>query len=69
MEEVEQFGQKDLDQTDVMILDCFNEVFVWVGEQANEAERDHCFGIAEVFVRFWLIDKLMTSSGVRCICN
>lgn len=37
--EIHHFGQDDLDNDDVMILDGFNEVFVWIGSGSTEREK------------------------------
>lgn len=37
--EIHHFGQEDLDNDDVMILDGFNEVFVWIGSGSTEREK------------------------------
>jgi len=39
VEEIFGYSQDDLVNDDVMILDTFNEVFVWVGSKSNEIER------------------------------
>ena len=37
--EIEKFTRKDLDSDDVMLLDCFDELFVWLGKESNNEER------------------------------
>jgi len=39
VEEVLDFDQEDLIEEDVMILDTYREVFVWIGNQANSEEK------------------------------
>ncbi|XP_062841363.1 villin-1 [Trichomycterus rosablanca] len=38
MTEVGQFNQDDLDEDDVMLLDTWDEIFLWVGNSANQYE-------------------------------
>uniref|UniRef100_A0A8D3DGQ6 HP domain-containing protein n=1 Tax=Scophthalmus maximus TaxID=52904 RepID=A0A8D3DGQ6_SCOMX len=37
--EVTQFTQDDLNEADVMLLDTWDQVFLWTGDEANEVER------------------------------
>ena len=37
--EIEKFTRKDLDSDDVMLLDCFDELFIWLGKESNNEER------------------------------
>ena len=39
MEELLDFSQEDLEEDDVMILDAWKELFVWVGEHARKEEK------------------------------
>ena len=39
---------QDLIEDDVMIVDCFDEIFVWIGDMANEVERKNGLKIAMV---------------------
>ncbi|XP_068446201.1 scinderin like a [Clinocottus analis] len=44
------FTQLDLASDDVMILDTWNQIFVWVGNDANETEKNGSTAIAEQYV-------------------
>ncbi|CAH1793788.1 unnamed protein product [Owenia fusiformis] len=39
VEEIFDFQQQDLDEDDVMILDAYTEVFVWIGQNSAEVEK------------------------------
>merc|ERR1712179_694473 len=45
-----EFTQSDLEQDDVMILDTFTEIFVWIGEGANEEERKAAPKLVEDYI-------------------
>ena len=49
VEEVFDFEQEDLIDEDVMILDCFTSIFVWVGSQAHPEEKARAMEIAQQF--------------------
>jgi len=51
VEEIEAFGQEDLEDSDVMILDCHQSVFVWIGSGANVDEKRNAMEIAQKYVR------------------
>ena len=40
MKEVYNFAQHDLNNNDVMVLDAFSTVYIWLGRNANKAERN-----------------------------
>jgi hypothetical protein len=49
VEEVTDFEQEDLIDEDVMILDCFTSIFVWVGSQAHAEEKAKAMQFAQEF--------------------
>ncbi|KAJ8319925.1 hypothetical protein KUTeg_001512 [Tegillarca granosa] len=51
VEEIPDFIQSDLVADDVMILDCWNVVFVWIGEGANAAEKKEAERCAIEYVK------------------
>ncbi|KAG8585519.1 hypothetical protein GDO81_005059 [Engystomops pustulosus] len=38
--EVTDFNQDDLDPTDVMLLDTWDQIFLWIGQEANDTEKN-----------------------------
>jgi len=50
MEEIGNFAQDDLIDDDVMILDCYTTVYVWVGSGANEIEKRMAMDTANKYV-------------------
>jgi len=50
MFEVFNYAQDDLCHDDVMMLDCFSEVYIWIGEESTKEERDNSFKAALDFV-------------------
>ena len=51
IEEIFSFSQDDLDPDDVFLLDCYNQVFVWVGDRSNEVEKALSFETAIKYVK------------------
>lgn len=49
--EIHNFTQDDLDSTDVMILDAFHEVFVWIGRGSTEREKKEGVTIAQDYIK------------------
>ncbi|KAM9814016.1 advillin [Neosynchiropus ocellatus] len=49
--EVTQFTQDDLLEDDVMILDTWDQVFVWVGQEARESERKDAITTSREYLR------------------
>ncbi|GMH50465.1 hypothetical protein TrRE_jg10313 [Triparma retinervis] len=50
VEEICNFTQDDLVDDDVMLLDCFSSVFLWIGHNANDAEKKEAVKTAQQYV-------------------
>ncbi|XP_061661016.1 villin-1 [Syngnathoides biaculeatus] len=51
MSEVDDFAQSDLDEEDVMLLDTWEEIFLWLGISANEYETKEAWNCAREYLR------------------
>ncbi|KAM4612488.1 advillin [Polymixia lowei] len=51
VEEVTQFTQDDLSEDDVMVLDTWDQVFLWLGKDANEEERKEAVATSQEYLR------------------
>uniref|UniRef100_A0AAY4B1D0 HP domain-containing protein n=1 Tax=Denticeps clupeoides TaxID=299321 RepID=A0AAY4B1D0_9TELE len=51
MTEVQDFAQEDLDEDDVMLLDTWEEVFLWIGNSANQYETQEASKSAVEYLR------------------
>ncbi|XP_075757834.1 advillin [Pelodiscus sinensis] len=49
--EVTDFGQEDLSESDVMLLDTWDQVFLWLGRDANAAEKAAALATAQDYLR------------------
>ncbi|XP_047439510.1 advillin [Mugil cephalus] len=49
--EVSQFIQDDLSEDDVMLLDTWDQVFLWIGKEANEVERKEAVATSQEYLR------------------
>uniref|UniRef100_A0A8C7EEN2 Villin like n=1 Tax=Nothoprocta perdicaria TaxID=30464 RepID=A0A8C7EEN2_NOTPE len=51
MTEVVGFCQEDLDEDDVMLLDTWGEIFLWVGKSSNVYERNEAIASAKEYLK------------------
>ncbi|XP_022538722.2 villin-1 isoform X1 [Astyanax mexicanus] len=51
MTEVAQFTQDDLDEDDVMLLDTWDELFLWIGNSANQYETQESYRCAVEYLK------------------
>lgn len=49
--EVTQFTQEDLNEDDVMLLDTWDQVFLWISKGANEVERKEAMVTSQEYLR------------------
>ncbi|XP_020792604.1 advillin [Boleophthalmus pectinirostris] len=49
--EIAQFTQDDLSEDDVMLLDTWDQVFLWIGKDANEEERKEAITTSQEYLR------------------
>ena len=49
VEEIHRFSQEDLIDDDVMLLDTFTQVFVWIGSRSTDEEKQKSFDFAARF--------------------
>lgn len=69
VDEIPDFTQQDLVSDDVMILDVWDTVYVWIGEGANKQERDEAERLAIVCTCTFIWTPLyvtMTTHVVVC---
>ncbi|KAM5157459.1 villin-1-like [Mantella aurantiaca] len=51
MTEVVDFAQSDLDEDDVMLLDTWEELFLWIGKSSNEYERNESVNYSKEYLK------------------
>ncbi|KAM3916275.1 villin-1 isoform 1-T3 [Leptodactylus fuscus] len=49
--EISDFNQDDLDEDDVFLLDAWDQVFLWIGKNANETEKTNAAITAQDYLR------------------
>uniref|UniRef100_A0A8C8SIQ7 Advillin n=1 Tax=Pelusios castaneus TaxID=367368 RepID=A0A8C8SIQ7_9SAUR len=48
--EVTDFGQEDLSESDVMLLDTWDQIFLWLGTDANATEKEEALATAQEYL-------------------
>ncbi|XP_059823538.1 villin-1 [Hypanus sabinus] len=48
--EITDFTQDDLDDDDVMLLDTWDQIFLWIGNEANETEKKNSITLAQEYL-------------------
>ena len=51
VQEIYNFGQEDLVNDDIMLLDAYQTVFVWIGNRSNDFEKRGAFKTAHSYVQ------------------
>uniref|UniRef100_A0A3B4Z9B7 Advillin-like n=1 Tax=Stegastes partitus TaxID=144197 RepID=A0A3B4Z9B7_9TELE len=51
VDEVAQFIQEDLNEGDVMLLDTWDQIMLWIGKEANEVERKEAVVTSQEYLR------------------
>ncbi|KAG7330957.1 hypothetical protein KOW79_004926 [Hemibagrus wyckioides] len=49
--EITNFNQTDLDEDDIMLLDSWDEIFLWIGKGANEKEKTDAVVTAQEYLK------------------
>ncbi|WJX24013.1 Villin-4 [Trifolium repens] len=66
--EIYNFSQDDLMTEDIFILDCYSEIFVWVGQEVDPKSRMQALTIGEKFIEHdFLLEKLSRVAPVYVI--
>eukprot|EP01091_Cochliopodium_minus_P009405 TRINITY_DN2310_c0_g2_i1.p1 TRINITY_DN2310_c0_g2~~TRINITY_DN2310_c0_g2_i1.p1 ORF type:complete len:570 (-),score=234.78 TRINITY_DN2310_c0_g2_i1:30-1739(-) len=62
VDEIPNFSKNDLDSDDVMLLDCYDELFIWLGKNSNEEERKETTSKANEIAKSHIMDDSTFSS-------
>lgn len=52
MKEIYSFTQDDLTTEDVLVLDCYREIYVWIGCHSNLKSKQEALNIGRVIIPF-----------------
>lgn len=50
VEEIPNFGQDDLINDDIMLLDAYQTIYVWIGNQSNKFEKNGAYKTANRYI-------------------
>ena len=65
VEEIFNFTQEDMDDDDVMLLDTYESIFLWIGQKSNSKEKQEAMKTAVVSEMWYLINS---SAAFFLIC-
>ena len=57
VEEIFNFTQEDMDDDDVMLLDTYDSIFLWIGQKSNSKEKQEAMKTAVVSEMWYLISS------------
>eukprot|EP00794_Sanderia_malayensis_P007248 gene7248-8056_t len=64
VEQIVDFDQEDLCEDDVMLLDIYDEVFVWIGKGANDLERQESYRTASEYIKSDARGRDLENTGI-----
>lgn len=66
--EIYNFSQDDLMTEDIFILDCYSDIFVWVGQEVDSKSRMQALTIGEKFIENdFLLEKLSRTAPIYVV--
>ena len=67
--EIDDFDQKDLSQDSVLILDSGDEIYIWIGNEASDSDKENSLELAKVSMIFHTYLYIVVhSSEIRGLC-
>ena len=52
--EIDDFDQKDLSQDSVLILDSGDEIYIWIGNEASDSDKENSLELAKVNMSLYM---------------